>query len=137
MLNVGRRTKISPRHVILYKPALFSLSPRTKSSNYQLYSLRVDTRSPQHNVAVKLHCEHDTVISISRNVPRKCVFSQKHQTSATEVYQGFLLPSMWFHTPGRDVNGDRNILLKSIHEHRLQVRATRNSGFRLGPTISC
>ncbi len=55
-LNVGKGTKISPRHVILYN-ALFSLSPR--NPRIISYSLRVDARSTQHKVPVKLHCEHD------------------------------------------------------------------------------
>ncbi len=55
-LYVGKGTKISPRHVILYN-ALFSLSPR--NPRIISYSLRVHVCSPQHNVTVKLHSEHD------------------------------------------------------------------------------
>ncbi len=54
--NIERGTKISHSDVILYN-TLFSLllrNPRIIS-----YSSRVDAHSPQYNVTVKLHCEHD------------------------------------------------------------------------------
>ncbi len=54
-LNFGRGTKIFPRRVILYN-TLYSLSPR--NPRIISYSLRVDARSSQHNVTVKLYCEH-------------------------------------------------------------------------------
>ncbi len=82
-LNFGSGTKISPRHVILYKPALFSLSPR--NSRIISYSLRADARSPQHKVTVKLHCEHGTVTSISRNVKLQKLWAHNLRPSAPSI----------------------------------------------------
>ncbi len=59
-----------------------------------------------------------------------------HQTLGSAKV--FSSPSCGF-TTGRDVNGARNILLKSMHEHGLQVSATSDGDqtVALGPTPSC
>ncbi len=57
-----------------------------------------------------------------------------HQTGSAKVIS---CPSCGF-TPGRGVNGARSILLKSMHEHGLQVSATSNGdqAVALGPNPS-